>query len=81
MFDAVNKLNDGLKALGEKYLEGLNWPATKEELIAKAIENKTPEGVLNQLRAFQLKDGKRYNSLSEITKADKYNKAQGTTTQ
>ncbi len=49
----------------EKYLKGIDFPASKQDLVQCAKENDAPEEVLSMLEQLS---GKQYNSPVDITK-------------
>lgn len=34
----------------QQYLQGINWPANKDEVVNKAESNGAPQGLLDQLK-------------------------------
>jgi hypothetical protein len=50
----------------EKYLKGLNYPASKQQLIDKAKENNAPEDVLLTLESLEEEE---YHSPVDVSKA------------
>jgi hypothetical protein len=53
-------------AIVEKYLKGVNYPASKQDLIEKAEENNAPEDVLLTLEALEEEE---FNSPVDVSKA------------
>lgn len=49
----------------ERYLRGIAFPATKDDLIEQARDNDAPGDVL---KALDMLDDKRYDSVVDITK-------------
>ena len=49
----------------ERYLNGINFPADKENLIKQAQENQVPEDVLQVLNQFEDKE---YESAIDVSK-------------
>ncbi|MGY1605466.1 DUF2795 domain-containing protein [Geodermatophilus sp. SYSU D00815] len=43
------------------------WPATRDELVARATENNAPDGVLADLR--RLAEGERYENVQAVAQA------------
>lgn len=50
----------------QKYLKGMDYPATREELIEHAKRNKADESVISMLENMKTK---KFNSPAEVSKA------------
>lgn len=48
----------------QQYLEGINWPADKQEVVNKAEENGAPQGMMEQLKS--LGDGQ-FSGVEDVT--------------
>lgn len=48
----------------QKYLEGINWPADKQEVVNKAEENGAPQGMMEQLKNL---GGGQFSSIEDVT--------------
>ena len=49
----------------EKYLEGIHYPARKDDLLTQAINNDAPEEVMRALTRFE---NKNYSSLMDVSR-------------
>jgi hypothetical protein len=49
----------------ERYLKGINYPASKDDLVNKAKENNAPSDVMYILKQFE---EKQYNSPIDVSK-------------
>ncbi len=49
----------------QKYLEGLDYPATKQDIVDKANENDAPDEVMVKI---DMLDEKEYDSYADINK-------------
>lgn len=50
----------------QKYLSGLDYPATKQDIVDKANENDAPDEVMKKI---DMLDEKEYSSAADIGKA------------
>lgn len=50
----------------QKYLTGIHYPATKEQLLKAAENNKAPENVINEIEALH---GNEFSSPKDVMKA------------
>lgn len=57
--------NKASPAAVERYIKGIDFPASKEELISKAKTNGAPQEVLNLMKHFEAKE---YKALTDISK-------------
>ena len=54
----------------EQYLKGVEFPASKEEVISAAKSNGTPQHLVEHLE--RLRDGAELGSIDELSKAEGY---------
>jgi hypothetical protein len=54
----------------EQYLQGVEFPATKEELVSAARSNDAPQHLIEHLEG--LKDGAEYGGVEELSMAESY---------
>ena len=54
----------------EQYLQGVEFPATKEELVSAAQNNDAPQHLIEHLEG--LEDRAEYSDLSELSEAEGY---------
>ena len=54
----------------EQYLQGVEFPATKDELMAAAQNNDAPQHLIEHLEG--LKDGAEYRDIRELSEAESY---------
>ncbi|WP_038466549.1 DUF2795 domain-containing protein [Candidatus Odyssella acanthamoebae] len=52
----------------EKYLKGISFPASKNDLIRQAEDNQAPDAVINVLEEFSDKE---YNSVTDVAQEAK----------
>lgn len=46
-----------------QYLQGINWPANKQEVVSQAENNGAPQDLLDQLKSLE---GGRYSGPEEV---------------
>ena len=54
----------------EQYLQGVEFPATKDELVSAAESNDAPQHLIEHLRG--LKDGAEFRDINELSEAEAY---------
>jgi hypothetical protein len=54
----------------EQYLQGVEFPASKEELVSAAKSNDAPQHLIEHLEG--LKDGATYSGVEELSVAEGY---------
>ncbi len=54
----------------EQYLQGVEFPANKEELVSAARSNDAPQHLVEHLEG--LKDGAEYSGVEELSMAESY---------
>lgn len=54
----------------EQYLQGVEFPATKDELVSTAKSNDAPQHLIERLEG--LRDGAQYRDINELSEAEGY---------